>query len=65
MVRAVELARRMGLRTVGLLGMGGGRLRPLVDVAVVVPATDYGPIEDLHMIVDHLVMAYLREALRR
>lgn len=63
-VAAAEVARKRGLRTVGFLGMGGGRLRDLVDVPVVVPSNDYGPIEDVHMIFDHLALAYLRVARR-
>ena len=53
----------MGLVTVGILGMGGGKARALVDVAVIVPSSEYGPIEDVHMIIDHLAVAYLRVAL--
>jgi len=59
-VRAVETAQRLGLRTIGFLGMSGGKVRAMVDVAVVVPSDDYGPIEDLHMVFDHLMTAYLR-----
>jgi D-sedoheptulose 7-phosphate isomerase len=60
-VRAAEAARRLKLHTVGFLGMGGGKLRLMVDVAVVVPSDDYGPIEDVHMMLDHLCTAYLRQ----
>jgi D-sedoheptulose 7-phosphate isomerase len=49
----------MGLTTIGFLGMGGGKLSQMVDVSVVVPADSYGPIEDVHMVFDHLTMAYL------
>jgi len=59
-VRAAEVARHKGLTVVGFLGKGGGKLAPLSDVAVVVPSHDYGPIEDLHMMFDHLCIAYLR-----
>ena len=59
-VRAVEAARRKGLVTVGFLGMTGGKLRSMVDVPVVVPSDDYGPIEDLHLMFDHLCTAHLR-----
>jgi D-sedoheptulose 7-phosphate isomerase len=59
-VRAAEVARRMKLVVVGFLGMGGGKLRSMVDVPVVVPSDDYGPIEDVHMMLDHLCTAYLR-----
>ncbi len=48
----------MRLATIGLLGMGGGRVADMVDISVVVPAKDYGPIEDVHMMFDHLVTAY-------
>jgi D-sedoheptulose 7-phosphate isomerase len=62
-VRTLEAARARGLVTVGLLGMGGGKAKDLVDVALVVPSDDYGPIEDLHMVIDHLALAFLRIAL--
>jgi D-sedoheptulose 7-phosphate isomerase len=64
-LRALTTARRLGLTTIGLLGMDGGKAREMVDVAVVVPSHDYGPIEDVHMILDHLATAYLKSALRR
>ncbi len=60
-VAAVEYARSCGVRVVGLTGFDGGRLRELADVAVHVPtnAGEYGPAEDAHMILDHLVGAYV------
>jgi D-sedoheptulose 7-phosphate isomerase len=62
-VRAVNTARRLRMRTVALLGRGGGKVRGMVHVAVVVASDDYGPIEDVHMIFDHLATAYLRAQL--
>ena len=59
-VRAVEVAKEMGLGTVGFLGRGGGKLGPVVDVPVIVPSDDYGPIEDIHMMFDHLIIRYFR-----
>lgn len=64
-VRALETAKRMGMRTIGFLGMGGGRAKDLVHEAVVVPADDYGRVEDVHMVLDHLTTAYLKAALAR
>ncbi|MCH7776082.1 MAG: SIS domain-containing protein [Gemmatimonadetes bacterium] len=58
-VRAVEVAIEKKMTTVGFLGMGGGRVAKLVDVAVIVPSNEYGPIEDVHMVFNHLVTAYL------
>lgn len=64
-LRALETAKQIGMVTVGFLGMSGGRAKAMVDVAVVVASDDYGPIEDVHMILDHLATAYLKKALRR
>jgi D-sedoheptulose 7-phosphate isomerase len=57
-VRAVEWARGTGLRTAGLLGFDGGAVLPLLDVPVLVPDFNYGFVEDVHMVLDHLVTAY-------
>ena len=57
LVRAVEVASERGLRTVGLLGKGGGQLGAMVDVAVVVPrATTSDRIQEVHIKVIHCVI---------
>lgn len=58
-VRVVEVAQEMQIRTIALLGMGGGRVAQMADVSVVVPCDEYGPIEDIHMVLDHLITGYL------
>ncbi len=58
---AVETARRIGLTTIGLTGMGGGKLRPAVDIPLVVPSNSMQHIEDVHLLVCHLLTAYLRD----
>ncbi|MFZ0699317.1 MAG: SIS domain-containing protein [Thermoplasmata archaeon] len=60
-LKAVELAHTMGLRTVGLTGMGGGKLRGAVDISLVVPSNSMQHIEDVHLLVCHLLTAYLRD----
>lgn len=64
-LRAVELARRMGGITIGFSGFAGGRLSTLVDVPVVVPCDCMEQIEDVHTILCHLTCTVLRERLRR
>ena len=60
-LEAVRAARSLGLATVGLTGMGGGKLKDLVDVALVVPSNSMQHIEDVHLLVCHLLTAYLRD----
>jgi len=56
-LRAVEVARSKGIRTVGLLGKGGGKLRDLVDLSIIVPrATTSDRIQELHIKVIHIVI---------
>lgn len=58
---AMRAARALGLATIGLTGMGGGKLKDLVDVPLVVPSNSMQHIEDVHLFVCHLLTAYLRD----
>ncbi len=60
-IRAAKLAKSRGMKVFGFLGMGGGALASLCDRSVIVPSNDYGPIEDAHMIFDHLITAYFHK----
>ncbi len=64
-LRAVALARQMGGITIGFSGFEGGKLSGMVDVPVVVPNHCMEQIEDVHMVLSHLVCTVLRERLRR
>ena len=63
-ITAVEVAKTLGVKVLGLGGFTGGKLAQLADVCVVVPSNDYGPVEDVHMIIDHILVGYLYEKLR-
>lgn len=67
LVRAVEYAASCGITTVGLTAFDGGKLKAMADQCVHVPTEkgEYGPAEDGHMVLDHLVGAYLLRAVKR
>ncbi len=55
--KAVEAARKKGITSVGLLGKGGGELRALVDVPIVVPrAQTSDRIQEVHIKVLHIAI---------
>lgn len=57
LVAACETARSRGLSVVGLLGRGGGKMRDLCDIAVVVPkGTTSDRIQEVHIQVIHAVI---------
>lgn len=60
---AVEACRERGLRTIGLVGRGGGKLAPLVDHAVVVPSDDTQRIQESHITIGHALCELIDEAL--
>ncbi|HTT73086.1 MAG TPA: SIS domain-containing protein [Thermoplasmata archaeon] len=60
-LEAVATAKAMGLTTIGLAGIGGGKLRGMVDVPLVVPSNSMQHTEDLHLVVLHFLTAYLRD----
>ncbi len=62
-IRAIQYARAHGGQTIGLTGYAGGQLAPLVDVALIVPSDDMQQIEDVHMIVVHMLMQICYKAL--
>lgn len=52
-VRAVETGKARGLRTVALLGRGGGRVKGTCEAEIIVPGETSDRIQELHMLVLH------------
>ncbi len=63
-IEAVKLAKKKGAKSIGLTGMGGGKLKDVVDRCVVVDSDHYGQIEGTHSVLCHLITFYLAERLR-
>lgn len=59
-LRALELARRKGATTVGLVGCGGGKMHALLDCAILVPCHNMQQVEDAHVILSHLIFLDLK-----
>lgn len=59
-VKAVEYAKQMNTKVVGCSGFDGGELKKLSDVCfhVDTPKGEYGLVEDIHMILDHIIYSY-------
>jgi D-sedoheptulose 7-phosphate isomerase len=58
-LRAAQVARVLGLKTLGLSGMDGGKLRGFCDVTICVPWTATADIQERHLPVIHALCAKL------
>ena len=54
-VKALEWARKNGLRTVALVGGKRGRMAEIAEQAIVINDTHYGRVEDAHMGICHML----------
>ena len=63
---AIDTAKKMNTITVGISAFDGGKMKEMVDVSLHVPTGkgEYGPAEDAHMVLDHLVSNYLMRFVR-
>ena len=66
LIKAFEYASEVGMHTVAITAFDGGRLKLISDEGIHVPTelNEYGPAEDAHMILDHLLGAYLMRIVR-
>ena len=60
-LRAMRYASDIGCKTIGWSGFGGGQLASICDVNVVVDSDRYGPVEDVHLILNHVLHAWIQE----
>jgi D-sedoheptulose 7-phosphate isomerase len=66
LLKAFDVAKKKGAITVGLSAFNGGKLKHKCDISIHVPTGkgEYGPAEDAHMVLDHLVSNYLMRFVR-
>lgn len=62
-IRACEYAQVNGIRTIGLLGREGGRLKTECDLAIVVPSDVTARIQEAHIMIGHTLCGMIEESL--
>lgn len=59
---ALQTAREMKIKVIGLTGFQGGKMKALTDICLVVPSDSMEMIEDVHLIINHILAGLLRGA---
>jgi D-sedoheptulose 7-phosphate isomerase len=55
-LKAVDWANRHGLKTFGLTGFNGGKLKEMAQAGIHVPLSDMGMVESIHLCLFHWVL---------
>lgn len=62
-INAVEYAKEIGAKVIGLTGYTGGKLMQMADVSLHAPVSSMQITEDVHMFFDHMIMSIFYETL--
>lgn len=62
-VNAVLVAKAKGIKTVGLVGGTGGKLKGICDITIIVPEKETYRVQELHLPIYHCICAMLEEEL--
>lgn len=62
MIKTIEYANNNGGISIGLLGFDGGKMKETCHHCVHVRTMkgEYGPVEDIHLILCHIITTYLK-----
>ena len=64
-VLALRQAREMGMKTIALTGMGGGKCAEHADVLLDVPSTETPRVQESHMVTYHTLCELVEEAVTK
>ena len=59
-VKAAEYAKSRGGYVIGFTGFSGGKLKELSDVCVNVEDNSYERVEDIHLVLTHIIVCYFK-----
>jgi D-sedoheptulose 7-phosphate isomerase len=60
-VKAFEMAKSIGVVTVGFTGAEGGKMKPLSDFLINIPSTTTPRIQESHILVGHIICELVEE----
>ena len=63
-IRAAQSAKARGVAVVAFLGKGGGQLKELADVSLIIPASETARIQELHLAIEHVICDLVEDRLK-
>jgi D-sedoheptulose 7-phosphate isomerase len=62
-IAAIECAQERSAEVAAIVGFGGGRAAALADLSIVVDSSHYGIVEDMHLVINHVLVDHFKERL--
>jgi len=62
-IHAAEVAKKNGIKIIGILGKDGGKLKKLVDIPIIVPAHTSDRIQEVHIKIIHILVEGIERSL--
>jgi len=62
-IKALNMAKRKGVLTIGLTGKSGGKMKELCDHIIKVPSSDTPRIQECHIMIGHIICEIVEKAL--
>ena len=65
LIKAIEVAKENWIKTIWFLWFDWWKAKWMLDQSILVDSTDYWPIEDIHMVLVHLITRYFRKIINK
>ena len=62
-IRAFEVAKQKGIKTIGLLGKGGGKSSAIVNQSLIVSSESTARVQEMHILIGHILCDLIEEGL--
>lgn len=62
-LKAIEEAKKQGMRVIGMTGAGKGAMNPLCDVLIAIPSLDTPRIQECHILLGHIICEQVETAI--
>lgn len=60
-IKGIQKAKELGMRTASLLGKDGGKTRSMSDIEVIVPSDNTPRIQEAHILIIHIICELVEE----
>jgi D-sedoheptulose 7-phosphate isomerase len=60
-IKAIEEAKKIGCKVITLTGKDGGKMKSLGNINIIIPSNDTPRIQEMHIMVGHMICAFIDE----